>query len=110
MVDSDIQYTGWKGNDQTGKANAYIGRHIVDAWYKYIQQSQSVHVDCTEATRGERDEKKSPNVPTLSSREFRKTPGYHNENGAARGPLFLHFNERMCRCQFFPVHSSPLYT
>jgi len=61
MVDSGIQYTGWKGNDQTGKANAYMGiaysthrRRMVQV---YIQQSQRVHVDCTEATRGERDEK-----------------------------------------------------
>jgi len=39
-----------------------------------------------------------------------KTAGYHNENGAAQHPWFLHFNERMCRSQFFLVHSSPLYT
>ena len=35
---------------------------------------------------------------------------YPIENGPARRPLFLHLVERACRCQFFLVHSSPLYT
>jgi len=68
----------------------------------------------TGATRGKRGEKHGLNVHTLSSPDFRNggnTRVYHIGNDEDRlRPLVLHLSERACRCQFFPVHSSPLYT